>query len=93
VVKNEMMDSEQRSTEKYEGPLGPVIASILGIIAWLIFIIIYALYWSNGFTIFQNIIVTIVSIMVAGLLIGAMWLIWFHPTGERRRKVPSETKI
>ncbi|HKW05345.1 MAG TPA: hypothetical protein VJN71_08610, partial [Nitrososphaerales archaeon] len=38
------------------------------------FILAYALYWSKGFDLFQNIVVTIVSLAVSALLIGAMWL-------------------
>lgn len=70
---------------RYEGPLGPVVASILTVVGWLVFILLYALFWSKGFTLFQNVVVTIVSLVVAGLLMGAMWLIWYHPTGELRR--------
>jgi hypothetical protein len=65
-------------------PTTPIVLSILGLIVWLVFILLYALYWSNGFSIFQNIIVTIVSLAIAGLLIGLMWMPWFHLTGERR---------
>lgn len=71
---------------KYEGPFAPVILSIVGIIGWLVFILVYALFWSGGFSLFQNIVVTIVSLAITGLLIGLMWLVWFHPTGEPRRK-------
>ena len=78
---------ENRTATKYEGPMGPVIASILGIVAWLIFILIYALYWSKNFDLFQNVIVTIVSLSVTALLIGAMWLVWYRPTGELRKPV------
>ncbi|MDG6995123.1 MAG: hypothetical protein JRN52_04295 [Nitrososphaerota archaeon] len=72
--------------QKYEGPMGPVIASIFAVIGWLVFILVYALYWSKAFDLFQNIIVTIVSLAIMSLLIGAMWLIWYHPTGELRRQ-------
>ncbi|MDA4130906.1 MAG: hypothetical protein OK457_09060 [Thaumarchaeota archaeon] len=72
-------------TTKYEGPMGPIIGSILGVIAWLVFILLYALFWSKGFDLFQNIIVTIVSLAIAGLAIGLMWLIWFSPNGELRK--------
>lgn len=74
------------SEQKYEGPMGPVIGSILFVVGWLAFILLYALYWSKGFDLFQNIIVTIASLLIMSLLIGAMWLIWYHPTGELRRK-------
>ena len=79
-----------QTPSKYEGPLGPVVASILGIIAWLVFILIYALYWSSGFSLFQNVIVTIVSLMIVGLLIGLMWLVWYRPTGELRKPLKVE---
>jgi len=50
-------------------------------IAWAVFILIYALFWSNNFNIFQNIIVTLVSLMIVGLLIGLMWVIWGSRAG------------
>ncbi len=77
--------TENPRDRQFEPPIGAVIASILGIGAWLVFILLYALYWSKGFDLFQNVIVTIVSLLVTGLLIGAMWLIWFRVTGEPRR--------
>ncbi|MDV3277796.1 MAG: hypothetical protein LYZ69_04930 [Nitrososphaerales archaeon] len=69
---------------KYEGPIVPVVLSILGIVVWLVFILFYALYWSSGFSLFQNVIVAIVSLAIAGLLIGLMWMPWYRVTGERR---------
>lgn len=61
---------------RYESSIAPVVASILGILAWAVFILLYALFWSNGFSLFQNVIVTIVSLIIAGLLIGLMWVVW-----------------
>ncbi len=51
-------------------------ASILGIIAWALFILVYALAWSGSYTLFQNIVVTIVSLIIAGLIIGLLWVLW-----------------
>jgi hypothetical protein len=78
--------TENRSSEKFEPRTGPIVGSILVIVGWLVFILLYALYWSKGFDLFQNIIVTIVSLAIAGLLAGAVWMIWYRPTGELRRK-------
>jgi hypothetical protein len=50
-------------------------------IAWAIFILIYTLLWSNRYNLFQNVIVTLVSLMIIGLLIGLMWIIWGSRTG------------
>lgn len=69
--------SENRSEGKFEQPFGAIIGSILGVIAWLLFIVLYALYWSKGFDLFQDAIVTIASLLIMGLAIGAMWMIWF----------------
>lgn len=49
--------------------------SIVAILAWAVFILLYALYWSVGFSIFQNLIVTVVSLLITGLLIGLMWIL------------------
>jgi len=61
-------------------PTAPIVVSILAIVAWLVFILLFALYWSNGFSTFQNVIVTIVSLTITGMLIGLMWVVW----GSRR---------
>jgi hypothetical protein len=72
------------SRQGYDGALGPIVASVFTIIGWLVFITLYALYWSKGFDLFQNIIVTVVSLAVSVLVMGVMWLIWYRPTGELR---------
>lgn len=82
--------SARNETTPYDGPMGPVIGSIFFVVAWLVFILAYALYWSKGFDLFQNIVVTIVSLAVTALLIGAMWLIWYRPTGELRSKYKNQ---
>jgi len=78
---------ERQSETRYEGPMAPIVLSIVGIIAWLVFILVYALFWSKSYDLFQNLIVTIVSLAIASLVIGLMWLIWFKPTGELRRSL------
>ena len=57
-------------------PLGPIVATMLAVIGWLVFILLFALYWSNGFTLFQDVIVTIVSLVITGLVIGLGWVVW-----------------
>lgn len=64
------------STEMGRPPLMPIIGSIIILLGWLVFILFYALYWSNDFSVFQNIIVTIVSLAITALLIGLLWIVW-----------------
>ena len=66
-------------------PFGAIVGSILGVIAWLVFILLYALYWSKGFSLFQNIIVTIVSITIDCLAISLMWLVWLRSSSRTSR--------
>jgi hypothetical protein len=63
-------------------PLGAIVATFLAVIGWLVFILLYALFWSNGFTTFQNVIVTLVTLIMMGLIIGLGWTVW----GMRRAK-------
>lgn len=57
-------------------PLGGIVVTMLAIIAWLVFILLYALYWSTSYDLFQNIVVVIVSLGITGLVIGLGWVIW-----------------
>jgi high-affinity Fe2+/Pb2+ permease len=65
-------------------PIGAIIGTILGVVAWLLFILFYALYWSKNFDLFQNAIVTVASFLIAGLLMGLMWLLWGFRAGWGR---------
>jgi hypothetical protein len=64
-------------------PFAPIILSFLAVAVWLIFILLYALYWSTGFSWFQNIIVTIVSLLIMGLSVGLMWVVWGMKLAKR----------
>lgn len=70
--------------KKFGPPFGAIIGTILGVVIWLIFILLYALFWSKGYDLFQNVVVTIVSFLIAGLLIGVMWIAWLRRTGKSR---------
>jgi len=70
-----MSETENRELKRgYQPPVGMIIGSILGVVAWLLFILVYALDWSKGYSLFQNLIVTVVSFTIVGLVIGAFWL-------------------
>jgi hypothetical protein len=57
-------------------PFAPIVVSFLAVVVWLVFILLFALYWSTGFNLFQDVIVTIVSLLVMGLLVGLVWVVW-----------------
>jgi len=57
-------------------PLIMIVISILAIMGWLIFILLFTLFWSTDFTLFQNIVIIIVSLLFVVLLISLMWVVW-----------------
>lgn len=61
---------------EHSRPMGGIVLTMLAIIAWLVFILFFALYWSSGFSLFQNIVVTVVTLVITALVIGMGWVIW-----------------
>ena len=53
-----------------------ITASILGPVAWLCFTLIYVGFWAQGFTLLQSIVVVLVSTLVLGGVMGAIWTWW-----------------
>ncbi len=59
-----------------EGLRWRILVSILGPVAWLSFTLLYVGFWATGFTLFQSVIVILVSILVLGGVMGAIWSSW-----------------
>ena len=57
-------------------PFAPIIATVIGILAWLIFILLFALEWSKSYNLFQDVVIFIVSLAIAAMVISIMWLVW-----------------
>jgi hypothetical protein len=53
-----------------------IVASILGPVAWLSFTLLYVGFWATGYTLFQSVIVILVSAIVLAGLMGALWASW-----------------
>ncbi|HYA78489.1 MAG TPA: hypothetical protein VEF91_07205 [Verrucomicrobiae bacterium] len=62
--------------QRKSGPFAPIVVSMVGVLMWLMFILFFALYWSKSYSLFQNIVVFVVSLCITGLLLGLMWIIW-----------------
>jgi hypothetical protein len=63
-------------TQRRSGLFVPIVVSIVGVLIWLIFILFFALFWSKDYSLFQNVVVFIVTLCITGLLLGLMWIIW-----------------
>ncbi len=53
-----------------------VAASILGFVTWLSFVLLYAAFWAGGYTLFQSIVIVLVSLLILAGVLGAMWASW-----------------
>lgn len=56
-----------------------VVASILFPVGWLCFTLLYVGFWASGFSLFQSVIVILVSTLVLGGVMGAVWTFWAPP--------------
>jgi hypothetical protein len=57
-------------------PIGGIVLTMVAILVWLVFILFYALYWSGSYDLFQNIVVTIVTLGITAVVIAIGWVVW-----------------
>ena len=50
-----------------------VLVSIVGPVAWLSCTLLYVGFWAKGFTLFQSLVVILLSVTILGVLMGALW--------------------
>lgn len=77
-----------RTPRTPEGMRGAILLSILGPVAWLCFTLLYVGFWAPGFSLFQSIVVILVSLLALGGVMGATWT-WY---GFRRHRGPGAAR-
>ena len=50
------------------------IASLAVLLAWVVFIVVFAVWWAPGLGLFQNIMILIASLVATAVVIGIMWM-------------------
>jgi hypothetical protein len=65
-----------RDAEPLPGLRWRILASIIGPISWLVFTLLYVGFWAAGFSLFQSVIVVLVSILILGGVMGVLWTAW-----------------
>jgi len=63
-------------TMKEDSPFAPIVVTLVAIICWAIFMLLDILFWSQNYSLFQNVVIFIISIVVTGCIIGLMWVFW-----------------
>ena len=63
------MTSARRRSMAWRG-----IASLAVLLAWVVFIVVFAVWWAPGLGLFQNIMILIASLVATAVIIGIMWM-------------------
>ena len=72
---------EPVSEEKPKPPFVPTVVSILALIVWVIFLLWFIVSLSPDFDLFQNIVISLGSLLLVGLVVGLMWVVWGFTAG------------
>jgi hypothetical protein len=51
-----------------------IFASLMGGLAWICFTLLYVAFWAHGFSLFQSVIVIVVSLLILCGLLTASWI-------------------
>ena len=57
-----------------EGVRRRVLVSIAGGVGWVCFTLLYVAFWAHAFSIFQSVIVVIVSLLILGGILAGSWV-------------------
>ena len=68
-------------TKKEASPFIPTVVTIVAVICWAVFMLLHILFWSGDFDLFQNIVIILLSLVLAAGLIGLMWVVWAFRSG------------
>lgn len=63
-----------RRFDLIDGARQRVLVSIAASVGWVCFALLYAAFWAHYFTLFQNIVVIVVSLLVLGAVVVGAWL-------------------
>jgi fatty acid desaturase len=69
-------DEEFMEPEKTPGFAWRVSLSIIVGIGWLVFLILWFFFYATDYTIYQNIAIILVSILIMCAILGASWASW-----------------
>lgn len=51
-----------------------ILLSIAASVSWISLVLLYVAFWAHGFTLFQSIVVVVVSLLVLGASLVGAWL-------------------
>ena len=72
-------DDEEKKEEEIKKSSGfrwKVSLSIIVSIGWLVFLILWFAFYASNYTVYQNIAIILVSILIMCAILGASWASW-----------------
>jgi len=79
--------------KEWKGEMPPggaarVAVSIVVGVGWLIFLILFLAFYAEGFGVYRNLAIILISLLVVGAILGPIWASWAIKTGRARKKRP-----
>lgn len=63
--------------DDFEHPKGwKITLSIVASVGWLIFLILWLAFYADGYVVYQNIAIVLISILVLIVVLGTPWAVW-----------------
>jgi hypothetical protein len=57
--------------------------SIIVGVGWLVFLILWATFYAAAFTLIENVVIVLVSMLIVGAILGASWASWGIKYGRK----------
>ena len=83
VVSMREKDEELMEPEETPGFAWRVSLSIIMGVGWLVFLILWLTFYASAFTVYENIAIFLVSILIVGAVLGASWASWGIKYGRK----------
>ncbi|MEW6592172.1 MAG: hypothetical protein AB1305_00565 [Candidatus Hadarchaeota archaeon] len=68
------------------------VSAVVGL-GWLIFLVWFLFFYAQNFTVYQNLAILVMSILVVGAILAPIWILWgiktaraWEKKGARKRK-------
>lgn len=81
-----MPSERERWVHERPPGLAPRVAvTIVAILGWLVFVILWLFFWAGNYNGYQNLAIFLVSVLVLAAILAPMWVFWGMEQGYKYR--------
>jgi hypothetical protein len=77
------MEEEDEELMETPGFAWRVSVSIIVGVGWLVFLILWVTFYAAAFTLLENLVIVLVSLLIVGAILGASWASWGIKYGRK----------